>query len=124
MIIIFHAELGGHTTPQSSNTTSPTPSPEGATQLSLDEVEAAYLTGGIVGISNLGNTCYMNSMIQCLSHTLEMTNIFLSRDFPRGSVCAGTLSVCLSVCLSVVILFIYSLSIYLCFLQNTKGLCA
>ncbi len=81
---------------------------ERATQLSLDKVEAAYLNGGIVGISNLGNTCYMNSIIQCLSHTLEMTDIFLSREFTVGTLCSGrgsqlsiVLSVCLSVCLSI-----------------------
>ena len=79
-------------TPQPSKAiTLITLSQERATQLSLDKVEAAYLTGGIVGISNWGNTCYMNSMIQCLSHTLEMTDIFLSRDFPRGTICKGNL---------------------------------
>ena len=62
---------------------------ERATQLSLDKVEAAYLNGGIKGITNLGTTCFMNAVIQCLSHTLEMTDIFLFGDFPEGTVSSG-----------------------------------
>ena len=32
---------------------------------------------GLVGLYNLGNTCYMNSVIQCLSNTLEFSKYFL-----------------------------------------------
>ncbi|GAA5926338.1 putative ubiquitin-specific protease UBP12 [Sporobolomyces koalae] len=33
---------------------------------------------GLVGLSNLGNTCFMNSAIQCMSNTKELKDYFLS----------------------------------------------
>eukprot|EP00002_Diphylleia_rotans_P024012 TRINITY_DN4731_c3_g1_i1.p1 TRINITY_DN4731_c3_g1~~TRINITY_DN4731_c3_g1_i1.p1 ORF type:complete len:903 (-),score=181.67 TRINITY_DN4731_c3_g1_i1:298-2895(-) len=33
---------------------------------------------GVVGLSNLGNTCFMNSGLQCLSNTVPLRNYFLT----------------------------------------------
>jgi hypothetical protein len=61
------------------------PMPDNVKRMRLDNLEPQWsnVHPGLTGIRNLGNTCFMNSIIQCLNNTKELKEYFLSEAYRK-----------------------------------------
>ncbi|KAI5820883.1 hypothetical protein BZA77DRAFT_300177 [Pyronema omphalodes] len=59
----------------------PTPTPPTSSILSRGRPQRPSRPLGTCGLNNLGNTCYMNSALQCLRSVEELSKYFLSKEY-------------------------------------------
>ena len=67
----------------SANAVATLPTAEDIPEAKVETITVRTKRKRATGLGNLGNTCFMNSSLQCLAHTAPLREYFLSGDFKR-----------------------------------------